>query len=234
MPTVKAIGVTIPVNDDGIDDPIWVAMAGYVQCRDDSIDDAGFHNRIDNVYAGAVYGDGSDPEAFMRSIKRGHHSLLEHVSITYRVTDISRSCSHQIVRHRIGVAISQQSMRYVKVSSSREQSLVVPKSVDDAGAGAYENIVSLCHGLYQALIESGVPIEDARMALPIGTKTRIVMTFNLRALMHFFALRSTNPSLAEDKQHAQWEIREVADGMLDIAREYFPLVFDEKMRRYWL
>lgn len=164
-------------------------------------------------------------ERLDKIMKDGHFSVLEHPSITFQITGISRSCSHQIVRHRIGIAISQMSMRHTPIGDTA--SLVIPATIaeiDDAD-GAYKNMASLSHGTYQALIKEGVPMEDARMILPIGTVTELVMTFNARALLHFLRLRLS--------KHAQWEVRKVADIMWCFAMEWAPNVFDPKYRECW-
>jgi len=162
----------------------------------------------------------------IRSImESGHFSVLEHPSITFSIRDISRSCSHQIVRHRIGIAISQMSMRCVEVGGIDE--VVVPDSIKGAGVDdVFMKMVGLSHGTYLAMVDEGkVPMEDARMVLPIGTKTEIVMTFNARALIHFLRLRMS--------RHAQWEIRDVADKMFVYAKGWMPNVFADCYKEFW-
>ena len=71
---------------------------------------------------------------------------------------------------------------------------------------------------YQELLELGLPPEDARFVLPIGTKVNIVMSVNARMLMHIADMRA-----AAD---AQWEIREMTEEILDIAAEWCPITFE--------
>ena len=70
---------------------------------------------------------------------------------------------------------------------------------------------------YQKLLAAGVPAEDARYLLPNAAETKIVITMNVRELLHFFELRCCN--------RAQWEIREMARRMLELARPTAPFVF---------
>jgi thymidylate synthase (FAD) len=71
---------------------------------------------------------------------------------------------------------------------------------------------------YQDLLELGMPPEDARFVLPIGTKVNIVMSMNVRMLMHVADLRAAADS--------QWEIREMTEEVLDLAAEWCPITFE--------
>ena len=73
--------------------------------------------------------------------------------------------------------------------------------------------------MYQDLVDAGIPKEDARFVFPNATTTRLIMTMNLRSLMHFFSLRCCN--------RAQWEIRELANKMLEICKETAPKLFEK-------
>jgi len=185
--------------------PEYVIETGYLQC----------HSHFDDVNDKRMKKELHERvEEFMRT---GHMSVTEHASITFSIRDISRSCSHQIVRHRIGVAISQMSMRYTRIGDAEE--IVIPASIENAGlTDLYLKMVGLCHGTYQAMInEQKIPMEDARMVLPIGTKTEIVMTFDIRSLIHFLQLRLS--------KHAQWEIRKLANKMLKEVKKVAPTIF---------
>ena len=73
--------------------------------------------------------------------------------------------------------------------------------------------------LYQRMVESGIPCEDARYVTPQAVPTTLVMTMNARELLHFFSLRTCN--------RAQWEIRHLADEMLTICKRLSPGIFDQ-------
>jgi thymidylate synthase (FAD) len=132
-------------------------------------------------------------------IESGHGSTIEHIVFTFGITGVSRTLSHQLVRHRAGVAFDQQSQRYVKFKGA---ATMLPHSIaegDDALRERYEDQVSGALELYGEMLEAGLPGEDARFVFPNATRTNLVMTANLRALIHMSGLRLCTM--------AQWEIR---------------------------
>lgn len=149
----------------------------------------------------------------------GHTSVLEHVKFTFAIDDISRVLSHQLVRHRLA-SYSQQSQRYVNLKSefSMDNYVTPPKIKKNKVASIkYRNILSDIQKSYNELIGLGIEPEDARFVLPNAAKTRIVVTMNCVALLHFFDLRSCSL--------AQWEIRDLSDKMLEICKDKLPVVF---------
>ena len=149
-------------------------------------------------------------------MRSGHFSTLEHASYTFAIDGISRACSHQLVRHRLA-SFNQQSQRYVRMEDGIE--VVVPPSVanDDEALEVFEGAMAACEDAYGRLLDAGIPAEDARFVLPNATETKIVVTMNVRELLHFFDLRCCN--------RAQWEIRGLALAMLDLVRPTAPFVF---------
>ena len=132
-------------------------------------------------------------------IESGHGSTIEHVVFTFAITGVSRTLSHQLVRHRAGVAFDQQSQRYVKYKGA---STMLPGTLADADPDLrhrYEDQVEGALELYGDLLAAGIPGEDARFVFPNATRTNLVMTTNLRALIHMSGLRLCTM--------AQWEIR---------------------------
>ena len=149
-------------------------------------------------------------------MKSGHFSTLEHVSYTFAVDGVSRALTHQLVRHRLA-SFNQQSQRYVKFSDGVET--VKPHTVEEneeASRVFDEAIEAVIEG-YQRLLDMGIPAEDARYLLPNAAETKIVITMNIRELLHFFSLRCCN--------RAQWEIREMAHKMLELVRPTAPYIF---------
>lgn len=146
----------------------------------------------------------------------GHFSTLEHASYTFAVEGVSRALTHQLVRHRLA-SYNQQSQRYVKFKE--EPPIVRPASVDTnpEAAQAFDEAIEACWQAYDKLVQAGVPAEDARYILPNACETKIVVTMNIRELMHFFSNRCCN--------RAQWEIRELAWKMLELVRPTAPLIF---------
>ena len=146
----------------------------------------------------------------------GHFSTLEHASYTFAVEGVSRALTHQLVRHRLA-SYNQQSQRYVKFKE--EPPIVRPASVDTnpEAARAFDEAIEACWQAYDKLVQAGVPAEDARYILPNACETKIVVTMNIRELMHFFSNRCCN--------RAQWEIRELAWKMLELVRPTAPFIF---------
>ncbi len=161
------------------------------------------------------------PEDRVRSvlstvIKSGHLSTLEHASYTFAVDGVSRALTHQLVRHRIA-SFNQQSQRYVKFTDGVP--VVKPGTVaanEEAGR-LFDETVDAIEAAYARLLELGIPAEDARYLLPNAAESKIVITMNVRELLHFFSLRCCN--------RAQWEIREMAHRMLELARPTAPYIF---------
>ncbi len=113
---------------------------------------------------------------------------------------MSRALSHQLVRHRIGVAFDQQSQRYVKY---KEPQYVTPPSIE-ANPDAlqeFERFRDVSEEIYHRFLEQGIPAEDARFIFPNAVATNLIMTVNLRQLMHMAGLRLCTL--------AQWEIRQM-------------------------
>jgi thymidylate synthase (FAD) len=134
-----------------------------------------------------------------RVIESGHGSTIEHIVFTFAISGVTRTLSHQLVRHRAGLAFDQQSQRYLKY---KEPSYMVPGSITDAPEPIRERFLDEMEGslaFYGEMIEAGIPGEDARFVMPNATRTNLVMTANLRALIHMSGLRLCTM--------AQWEIR---------------------------
>jgi thymidylate synthase (FAD) len=98
--------------------------------------------------------------------------------------------------------------------------VVIPESIahSEALSVHYSSLMGEIKGFYRSLRDAGVPKEDARMVLPNACETRLGMTMNCRELRHFFALRTCN--------RAQWEIRQLADAMLERCKRIAPIIFD--------
>ncbi len=150
-------------------------------------------------------------------MKLGHYSVLEHVSFSFGIENVSRVCTHQLVRHRIA-SFSQRSQRYVKYNDPKNY--IVPTTINnnEKAKSIYHEALINNFNLYQELISAGIPAEDARYILPQAVFTSIIFTANARELLHFFKLRCCN--------RAQWEIREVAVEMLKLAKEIAPVIFE--------
>lgn len=172
-------------------------------------------------------------------INIGHESPIEHVNFTFAVEGISRSCSHQIVRHRIA-SFSQQSQRYVTLGSF---DYIIPPEIEsipeakkifiesmEKDQKSYDELVDILFDKhFNNFIEDGKTekeakllaqkksIEDARYVFPNACETKMVFTMNARSLFNFFKHRCC--------ERAQWEIREMATLMLKEARHAAPIIF---------
>ena len=160
--------------------------------------------------ARACYGSQPNPETrsgFIRGlIKSGHESPIEHAKMTVRVSDVSRSFTHQLVRHRL-MSFSQASQRYMKFGDDIDN-FIVPRSImhNPDAAKIYGKTLAEILDAYKKLCDLGIKKEDARMLLPNAAETTIVTTANFREWRHFFDVRA--------EKHAQWEIRQFALSLL--------------------
>ena len=161
------------------------------------------------------------PDYASRMIKQlisaGHLSPLEHASFTFSLEGISRACSHQLVRHRLA-SYSQQSQRFVHL---KEPKFVTPPSLSSQpGVRArYQEMVRKAHQFYQEMVQSGIPMEDARYILPGGMETNLVMTMNARELLHAASLRLCPRS--------QWEIAELFERTKAEVKRVAPTIGEE-------
>lgn len=156
-------------------------------------------------------------ERFIDNLRvHGHWSVIEHASVTYLIT-CSRACSHQIVRHRIA-SYSQRSQRYVNESGFE---YITPPTIEGNSQARqlFNEMMSRIQESYGALTALGIPKEDARFVLPNAAVTQLSLTMNFRALSEFFRNRLD--------QHAQWEIRMVANEMLRLIKPISPIVFHD-------
>lgn len=170
-----------------------------------------------------------DLKALGHALASGHESVLEHATFTFAIEGISRACSHQLVRHRMA-SYSQQSQRYVNMDGF---DYVVPESIRNSESiwrnefvcdeistlEWYEKLMNELGEQYDLLVKAGIPEEDARYILPNACKTNLIVTMNARELRHFFSLRLC--------ERAQWEIKQVADRMLDLVKEVAPTLFED-------
>jgi thymidylate synthase (FAD) len=176
--------------------------------------------------------DSQSTEKFLDMLMSyGHESPIEHVSFTFAVEGVSRSLTHQLVRHRLA-SYSQQSQRYVKF---QQFEYVIPHKIEKdekaknifimamkQSQNSYNELVDILKGTYineglNALAAEKKAIEDARYVFPNACETKVILTMNARSLINFFKHRCCN--------RAQWEIRDLADEMLKQVKEVAPVLF---------
>ena len=165
-----------------------------------------------------AWNDKTDLQHLIDALEKGHVSVIEHASFTFSLEGISRSCSHQVVRHRLA-SYTMQSQRYVELLNP--DIFVIPETIleNEEARKLFTEQLKKLFSIYQTLINMGIPTEDARFILPNATKTNIIVTMNARELLHFFALRCC--------ERTQWELRTVAWEMLTLVKKKAPLLFSK-------
>ncbi|MBG0775456.1 MAG: FAD-dependent thymidylate synthase [Desulfovibrionaceae bacterium] len=167
---------------------------------------------------------GKQAEFVRNVLASGHDSPIEHVSFTFAVEGVSRALTHQLVRHRIA-SYSQQSQRYVDGS---DFDYILPPQIEriPEAKERFERFIAEVGSAYRDLKDileragrkGAKANEDARFVLPQAAESKIVVTMNCRSLLHFFELRCC--------MRAQWEIRGMAQRMLELCREALPVIFE--------
>lgn len=133
-----------------------------------------------------------DEEKMLKLIKRvissGHYSTIEHIQISFAISNISRACSHQLVRHR-HMSFSQKSQRYVKEKGQFEY--LTPETIEKNSElkEKFDNFMRKVSEFYIELTEAGISAEDARAVLPNAAATSMVASLNLREMIHLANLR---------------------------------------------
>ena len=152
-------------------------------------------------------------------IKSGHLSVLEHASFSFGIEGVSRALLAQLTRHRIA-SFSVQSQRYVRFDKKAVDFVIPPTIAKDENLlEQYNEFLKTSQQYYNKFLQAGIPAEDARYVLPNASATKIVITMNARELRHFFELRCCN--------RAQWEIRDMACRMLNLAKKVAPILFKD-------
>lgn len=171
--------------------------------------------------------------AYLRHIMEvGHHALLEHATATLYIRGISRSATHELVRHR-HFSFSQLSQRFVHseeaevvlpplIAEDEELSRLMLRAVDESRFIYQELLDALEERLGDepnALLRKKQARQAARSILPNATESRIVVTGNFRTWRHFIGMRAT--------EHADVEIRALAVECLKLLRQQAPVLLGD-------
>lgn len=149
-------------------------------------------------------------------LQTGHSSPLEQVVFWFGISGVSRSLSHQFVRHRIGISFEQQSQRYVRFKEERLE-YVLPQSWQRAGMEEdFKNVMSTVTSAYRKALDAGIPAEDARFVLPNAAPTNFQIMVNFAEVQHIADVRLC--------VRAQWEIRRMVALMRAEIRRAVPEV----------
>jgi len=169
-----------------------------------------------------------------RLIRLGHTSVLEHAHVSV-IFITNRGTTHELVRHRVGVAYSQESTRYVNhgggdIKFIRPIPFTSLKDMDAALCSdenatlaelAWVRAMQFAEESYKNMLSHKVRPEIARGVLPIDLKTEIGVTANFRTWRHIFRSRCT--------KDAHVQIRRLMQGLLSDLIEMYPAVFDDLM-----
>jgi thymidylate synthase (FAD) len=244
QPSATVIASTLP-NAEAL--AAWAREHGFGEIMDDyatplhSI----VHDQADPLervveFAGRhcyrSFGKGREREAYIRNLlDEKHGSVFEHAYLTFAISGVSRSLTHELVRHRVGVAISQESQRYVDAS---EINFVVPPIMLFLGESSVSTFSAVC--AYEldsyceqkdALVEKLKRLnlsprmftkranEAARSVLPNAAETRLTWTINLRSLIHFLLIRG--------QEEADLEIRRFAVELFHKAQPHAQITLSD-------
>lgn len=166
----------------------------------------------------------SSEDYIRNTLSKGDGSIFEHATCTFAFLNVSRVFTHELVRHRVGVAISQESLRYVR---PKELGLWLPPELSDKKV-QFRAIVERMEKGYRELeasydwdemnfdakkrVTSGL-----RRVMPDGMATSIIWTANHRTIRHVIAMRTAEP--------AEVEIRYVFDKVARLMKRKFPLIY---------
>ena len=162
-----------------------------------------------------------DEEKMLKLISRvvssGHYSTIEHIQVSFAISNISRACSHQLVRHR-HMSFSQKSQRYVKEKGQFDY--LTPNTIEknEELNKKFDEFMAKVSEFYLELTEAGIPAEDARAVLPNAASTSMVASLNLREMIHLANLRLCT--------RAQTEIRILVKRMCEVLIKEEPWLKD--------
>jgi len=154
----------------------------------------------------------------------GHGSVFEHSWLNFIAADVSRVFTHELVRHRVGTAFSQNSMRYIRTDEVKLVLDPVLDPVKDKILSLLSQIEATYADLEKSYEISGSDSFDKkkkltsafRRILPDGIANEIGFSLNVRALRHTIELRTD--------RHAEWEIRLVFGKIYEIVKEKYPIL----------
>lgn len=211
--------------DGYVGDTEYAELMRSVEYEEDELDDTN-RGRLEAIT------EARTKNFIEKQLSRGHYGPWEHPQITFAVEGVSRVTMAQITRHRF-MTFDVQSQRYVDFS---ETDAIVPKSLRDADhfsretgltdleedelshwRNAYKAMTAEQLDYYEDMVEKGVPKEDARFILPLGTPVNMTFSGNARTFMHVFNMRR--------KANSQWEIRQLSEELASHLKEWMPYSF---------
>ena len=181
----------------------------------------------------------TDNSEYIRNIiKSNHGSVLEHANISMIFQDVSRVFTHELVRHRAGMAYSQESLRYVRLDQLKfwlPQEIKENEELTNLYIETIEYLEGVQKRLNQIVNLEGKDFSEKkkwtsrfRRLAPIGLATSILVTGNLRAWRHIINMRGGDG--------AEEEIKLVMDQVVPILKDFAPAVFSDlsKINNEWI
>lgn len=175
-----------------------------------------------------------DSGEYLANILRSKHgAVLEHAQFTFDFHDVSRVFTHELVRHRAGVAISQESLRYVRLTDLGVRIPDVLEPMRDEIVSIVERLEEFQRDAAEAfgLDDEGVPFHykkevtsALRRLAPLGLSTGIVWSANVRTIRHVIENRTA--------AGAEEEIRLVFDKVARIMQSRYPLLFGDYVQEF--
>lgn len=168
----------------------------------------------------------SSKEYIQNTLSKGDGSIFEHASCTFAFIDVSRVFTHELVRHRVGVAISQESLRYVRPT---DLALWIPPELAERKM-KFKAIVERMEEDYKSLendydwdsmnFDEKKRVTSAlRRIAPDGMATSIIWTANHRTIRHVITMRTA--------ESAEVEIRYIFDKVARVMKRKFPLIYGD-------
>lgn len=180
-----------------------------------------------NSAAAVCYNSKPNDKIIEHCLKSRHFSVLEFADFDFLITGISRSCSHQFVRKRVGISYAQQSQRHVKFEEGYD--VVIPHTIssNEEALKIFNDSHKKSEESYKKLLEIGIPAEDARYVIENAATTVIRANMNGRCLIDFASERLCSK--------AQWEIRELLSKIRDEVSKVSPIIAKSMQPKcYWL
>ena len=225
------------VSIDPDDDYYEMLDHGYVRFVDKLGSDEKIVQAARTSYNGVSKGEAADRKLLRYLFLNAHTSPFEMASITFEIY-MPIFVARQIMRHRTA-RFNEMSGRYtempedcyvpslLRVQDKKNKQGSVPCEGFVEPISQFQFIAKVSFETYRRLLEQGVCREQARMVLPLGTYTKVVMNIDLNNLIKFLRLR--------DHSHAQWETQQYAVAMKKIAARHFPWtmeVFEDSLSTY--
>lgn len=219
-----------------IGDTEYAELMKGVQYDDEYVNEEnviGYQKSDDDWYKSVGVLEAKTRSFIEKQLSRGHYGPMEHSQITFAVKGVPVFTERQLIRHR-HLTFDVQSMRYADFSDapytvpksmtdpdhfSREQGLSEISDENRERARAlYKEEMERSFEKYEELLELGIPKEDARALLGLGTEVNLTVSGNARTFLHLLDMRR--------KANAQRNIREMSEAMLDELFDWCPYTFE--------